>query len=161
MRIGIIIIFYNNALDIDKTLLKGLSDLRKHAQLCLVNNASTDKTLEKLQELNATEGFVYTILDIKQNRGIDTAIKAGARYLFNQNELKYIGFINVEGFNTEQSLFDFLSAAESHKDSIVQYNLKLVKNNKMHRVLFKNIFSVVDYLSQMHIGSSKVVKNIN
>jgi len=157
MNIGIIIIFHNNATDIDKLLLKGLLDLKDSAQLCLINNASKDNTLEKLQELNDASELVYTILDIKQNKGNVAAIKAGARYLFNQKELRYVGFINIEDGNSMQFLFEFLSATKNYKDLIVQYNIDHLKNNKMQRTLFKNIFSIVDCLSKQHLFINKLI----
>lgn len=157
MKIGIIIIFHNSALAIDKSIQKVLYDLKDLTALCLVNNASVDKTLEKLHELNDASGLVYTILDIKQNKGSDAAIRAGVRYLLNQDELRYIGFINIEGINTKQYLFEFLRAVKNYKGLIIKYSLWATKNNKMRRMLFKNVFSVIECLSQKHIGISKLV----
>ncbi|MFI1773310.1 glycosyltransferase [Thalassobellus citreus] len=161
MKIGIIIIFHNNAFSIDNKLHKGLLDLKNATHLCLVNNASTDKTLEKLQQLNDASEHVYTIIDIKQNKGHEAAIKAGVRYLFNQKDLNYIGFINFEAGKTMRYLLEFLRTFEKSTDLIKHYNLRQVKNNKKQRTLFKNIVSVVDYLNQKHIGVSEGIKKIS
>ncbi|MFI1743388.1 glycosyltransferase [Thalassobellus sediminis] len=161
MKIGIIIIFHNNAFSIDSKLHKEFLDLKNVTHLCLVNNASTDKTLEKLQQLNDASEHVYTIIDIKQNKGNEAAIKAGVRYLFNQKDLNYIGFINFEEGKTLRYLFEFLRTFEKPSNLIKQYNLEQVKNNKKQRTLFKNIVSVVDYLNQKHIGVSEEIKRIS
>ncbi|GAA3629686.1 glycosyltransferase [Flavivirga jejuensis] len=150
MKIGIIILFYNNAIAIDKNLFKGVSNL-SDVHLCLVNNGSKDETLEKLQELKETSGLKSTIIDIKHNKGKMAAIKAGARYLFNHNDLKHIGYINVGKMKEVMSLFELLNETQHHKELIIQHNLNVIKKHLVQKPLLKNIFSIKDYLRYLNI----------
>lgn len=151
MKIGIIIIFFNNEKDINISLFNELFNLKKHTQLCLVNNGSSDGTLEKLQEFKLTYESNINILDVKRNKGDEAAIKAGARYLFNQNEIKHIGYLNVEKCNSVQDLKTLLMALLNHKEDIIQYNLKTLGRHLGQRTLIKNIFSVIDYFTHLKI----------
>lgn len=151
MKIGIIIIFYNNEKVIDSNLFNEIFNITKHTQLCLVNNGSSDGTFEKLQEFKLIYESNITIVDVKRNKGDEAAIKAGARYLFNQNELKHIGYINVEKFNSVQDLQTLLYNLINHKELIIQFNLESVGSHKMKRTLFRNIFSVIEYFTHLNI----------
>ncbi|GAA3611979.1 glycosyltransferase [Flavivirga amylovorans] len=150
MKIGIIIICYNNAVDIGKSLFSGVSNLTD-VDLCLVNNGSKDATLEKLQELKEASGLKSTIIDIKHNKGYTVAIKAGARYLSNHNDLKLIGYINVNKMNDVMSLLDLLNAVQHHKEAIIQHHLNVINKHFEQRALLKNTFSVIDYLNRLNI----------
>ncbi|OEK08167.1 hypothetical protein A8C32_01515 [Flavivirga aquatica] len=159
MKIGIIIIFYNNALDINENLFEGVSKLEK-IQLCLVNNGSKDETLEKLQELIEVYELKNSIVDIKQNKGNDMAIKAGVRYLFNENNLKHIGYININKFNKTMSLFELLKAMQNHNDLIIQHKIRGTKKCQKQKSLAKNIFSIMEYLSHLNIKLESTQVNV-
>lgn len=155
MKIGIIIVFYNNEKDIDRSLFNGLSSIRNHIELCLVNNGSEDATLEKLEALKDTSGLHSTIIDIKQNKGEDAAIKAGARYLFNQNELKHIAYVNVDKLKAIDDLHTLLNLIEKNKESIIQYNLNTIQTSQIKRLIFKNVFCILEYLNKLEIKLSR------
>ena len=64
--------------------------------LCFVNFGSNDNTLALLHELENEVGELVSILDVKRNKGLVPAIKAGVRFLFNKSEIDSIGYFNEE-----------------------------------------------------------------
>ncbi|GAA4884828.1 hypothetical protein GCM10023311_04160 [Flaviramulus aquimarinus] len=160
MKIGIIIVFYNNERDIDSNLFNGLSSIKNHLQLCLVNNGSEDATLENLEALKDTSGLHSAIIDIKQNKGEDAAIKAGARYLFNQNKLKHIAYVNVDKLKAIHDLHTLLNLIEMNKESIIQHNLNAMQTRQIKRLIFKNVFCILEYLNKLEIKLSYAELNV-
>lgn len=158
MKIGIILIFHNNEKDINKRLFLNLLSHTKKTPLCFVNNGSKDNTFESLKSLKSELESDVTIIDIKRNKGDESAIKAGARYLFNTVDLKHIGYINMNIFNCFKDIDKLFMAIEDNKDLIVQYNIENMGNKNSQRTLFKNIFSVIDYLEFLNLEyeSSKI-----
>ncbi|MEP1487417.1 MAG: glycosyltransferase [Algibacter sp.] len=151
MKIGVIIVFYNNELDISRNLFDGLSNVKNHLHLCLINNGSEDATLDRLEALKEISKLNTVVVDIKQNRGVNNAIKAGARYLFNQNKLKYIGYVSVDKLKTIQDLDTLLNTIEIHKESIIQLNSITNKNTQIKRMIFKNVFCILECINTLDI----------
>ncbi len=151
MRIGVIMIFHNNENDIDKQLFSSLISKAKLTPLCFVNNGSKDNTLKKLKELKNEFNSNLSIVDIKRNKGMELAIKAGARYLFNTVELNQIGYLDMNTFEPFKDFNKLIWGIESNSDLIIQYNIQTISNKTNQRKMFKNIFSVVDYLETLSI----------
>lgn len=151
MKIGIIIVFCNNERDICSSLLDGLLSIENHVQLCFINNGSEDATLDRLEEFKDTCKLDTVVIDIKKNRGVNNAVKAGARYLFNQNELKHIGYVNADKLSTIQDLYALIKIIETNKYSIIKYNLNTMKSSQIKRLIFKNVFCVLEYLDKLNI----------
>jgi glycosyltransferase involved in cell wall biosynthesis len=151
MKIGIIIIFHNNENDIDKEMFSNLLNKTKLTPLCFVNNGSKDNTLEVLKLLKNEFHSKVSILDVKRNKGTELAIKAGARYLFNTDELNHIGYVNMNSFSGYKDFNKLIWVIESNKDLIIQYNTQDLSNTTNQRKLFKNIFSIVEYLETFHL----------
>ena len=151
MKIGIMIIFHNNENEIEKELFLNLLNKTNLTPLCFVNNGSKDRTLEILKSLKDEFHSNVSIVDIKRNKGQELAIKAGARYLFNSDELNHIGYINMNSFNGFKDFNKLIWAIESNKDLIIQYNIQDIGNRMNQRKLFKNIFSIVEYLEILQL----------
>lgn len=71
-------------------------------KICFVNNASKDKTFSVLKEIKSSN---VSIIDIKKNKGLKAAVKAGVRFLTSNQEFrsifyfefhKYKAFLNLE-----------------------------------------------------------------
>lgn len=155
MEIGIIIICYNNEVDLNEEAFNGLSNIAKNIQLCFVNNGSKDNTLDKLQKLKEAFESDITIIDIKKNKGNELAIKAGARYLLNTINLKHIGYICLKDFNPKLDLKDFLDIINDSKEELITYNLLTIENKRITRLLIKNVFSVLEYFKHLKIDYKK------
>ena len=146
MTIGIVIIFNNNEKDLDKDIFINLINHSKQTPLCLVNNGSLDKTLEVLKSFNEEFQSNLTILDIKKNKNIDLAIRAGARYLTNTENLKYIGYVNLNPFLNMDMMIKFFKTLKENKKLIIEYNIKRSENGKSQRAWFKDIFSITNFI---------------
>lgn len=100
MKKGIVIVFSEDENRIHKDEIINLSS-QKDIKLCLVNNGSKDSTLQVLKSVkDDLESNCIFIIDIKKNTAINTAAKAGARFLFSAGDLKYIVYLssNILGF---------------------------------------------------------------
>ena len=100
MKKGIVIVFSEDEDRIHKDEIINLSN-QKDIKLCLVNNGSKDSTLQVLKSVkDDLESNCIFIIDIKKNTAINTAAKAGARFLFSAGDLKYIVYLssNILGF---------------------------------------------------------------
>lgn len=136
MKIGVIIIFNNNASDIERGLFDSLFNFNSEVQLCLVNNGSSDDTLEKLEMLIETSPLNCTLMDIKQDKGESFAVRAGARYFFNQNRLKYFGYTTTSRLKLKNDLVSLMHEIEGFLNRMIDYRA----NTKKTRNLMKPVF---------------------
>ncbi|WP_179352118.1 glycosyltransferase [Winogradskyella vidalii] len=156
MRIGIIIIFHNNETDIDTTFFIEQIKASEYIDLCFVDNESKDATISVLEDIKEACPTKVSVIEIKRSVSEIAATKAGARYMFNEFNLKHIGYINVNALKPEeQTLNALIKSFCTHKDGIIDFNLKTIKDQEIKKTLFKSVFSVVEYLQ--HIESSLLV----
>ncbi|WP_299778970.1 glycosyltransferase [uncultured Formosa sp.] len=146
MKIGILIIFFNNEKEIDNHLFNSLLRLPKLVRLSLVNNGSTDNTLEKLQELEDSYNADLSLIDIKKNKGTNAALKAGARYLLEKEDLKHIGYLNLESAFNFKKVAEIMILIKENYDLIAPYSVEINNNTPFQRSLFKNMFSMSDWV---------------
>ena len=66
MKIGIIIIFYNNENGINKYLFSKQIKKTQNINFCLVNNCSNDKTYQILKEIKEECGSTVSIVNVKK-----------------------------------------------------------------------------------------------
>ena len=78
------------------------------------------------------------------------AKRAGARYLFSNYNLKYIGFINLASLQkTNKSLDEILEHSVKNKEFIAEVKALIDKNNPKSN-FFKGIISIVDSVKEMN-----------
>jgi glycosyltransferase involved in cell wall biosynthesis len=133
MKKGIIILFTDDEKRIQKNQFINLFN-QKEVKLCFVNNGSKDNTLHILESVrDDLESNSITIIDIKKNKGTIAAVKAGARYLLNSGDLKYIMYFKsnmLSYFENEKNQFEILKNMEnSFKDRFSTNNSR--KNAKI------------------------------
>ncbi|NRD19214.1 glycosyltransferase [Winogradskyella eckloniae] len=147
MKLGIIIIFYNNGAQIDKKFFREYIKSNHNVELCLVDNNSSDNTLSQLEEIKEWSLSRVSVIEIKKKTTENAAKKAGARYMFNQFNLKHIGFISVNTiYKNGDSLNSVVQSVCENYESIIDENLKTIAKQDIKQTLFKSIFSVVEYL---------------
>lgn len=160
MKIGIIMIFHNNEEQIDKPFFIEQINLSESIELCLVDNDSKDKTLSFLKEIKDACSSQVSIVEIKKNTTEDVAKRAGARYMFNQFNLKHIGFVNVTELQQKgQQLNTIIENLCLNKESLIDLNLKTIAALNTKQTFFKSIFSLVDYLR--NINKIQTINNLN
>ncbi len=96
MKTGIIIPCYNEEKRLNLNAFIQFINQETEYHLCFVNDGSKDKTVKVLKEIQNVNPAKVSIVDIKKNSGKATAVRAGARYLYNKGEINYIGFIDAD-----------------------------------------------------------------
>ena len=152
MKLGIIIIFHNNETEIDKAFFIKQIQLSETIELCLVDNESKDGTLNVLNDIKEACATQVSVIEIKKKASEEAAKRAGARYMFNQFNLKHIGFINATNFIVEDSehLNVIIEKFYKNKEAIIKFNRLTIEQQEVKQTLFKRIFSVVDYLKKIN-----------
>ena len=146
MKLGIIIIFHNNEDIIDKDFFISHLNQAKNIEFCFVNNASIDKTYQFLTEIKEDCSCV-SLVDIKKYTTESIAVKAGARFLFNEFDLNHIGYVSANPRNKEQfNLNELLKAISANKDFILDYDIIMIEREKIKKSIMNRIFSVIEYL---------------
>ena len=146
MKLGIIIIFHNNEDIIDKDFFISHLNQAKNIEFCFVNNASIDKTYQFLTEIKEDCSCV-SLVDIKKYTAESIAVKAGARFLFNEFDLNHIGYVSTNPRKKEQfNLNVMLKAISANKDFILEYDIIMIEREKIKKSIMNRIFSVIEYL---------------
>jgi len=146
MRIGIIIIFHNNEKEIDKNMFLKQLNYSGNLELCFVNNSSKDKTYNILKDIKEVYPAL-SIVNIKKLKSDRSAVRAGARFMFNQFNLRHIGYINANLIiNKGLGLNELIKVITTNQDDLYKYSLKTLENKDLKQCLFKTMFSVLDYL---------------
>jgi len=139
MKKGIVIVFSEDEDRINKDELRNLSN-HKNIELCLVNNGSKDHTLEVLNAVKDTlESSSISIIDIKKNIKTIAAVKAGARYLFSVEDLKYIIYLksNILSYLKNRQ-FEVLKKIEN------EFISSFLKKNNRKKI--RKLYSSKDFL---------------
>lgn len=147
MKTGIIIICYNNEYVIDKELcIKYINDV-KNIEFCLVNNNSQDNTYDILKDISESCKNV-SIVNINKYKSSKSAIRAGARFMFNHYNIKYLGFITTNTFSNYDNLSLLIKTIQENQLDISNYNQPIFNTKEIRLTLFKSLFPVMDYLAK-------------
>jgi dolichyl-phosphate beta-glucosyltransferase len=142
MKKGIIIVFSDDEKIIDKNQFTNLFN-QKEIKLCFVNNGSKDNTLTVLESIKEDLELSHiSVLDVKIDKGINAAIKAGSRYLLNSGDLKWIMHFKsnmLPYFEDIENQLNVLKKVEQKFND----NLPQAKNRRRS----KNIFSYKEFLT--------------
>ena len=150
MKLGIIIICHNNENDIDiDHCIKHLNKV-KDIEMCLVNNNSKDNTYDVLKEVKERCENV-SIVDIKKFKSDTSAVKAGARFMSSQFNLKYLGFINTNMISEYENLCLLIKAIGDNQVDISKYNQSYLNKKGIKLTMFQSLFPVMDYLVKINI----------
>lgn len=150
MKIGIIIVFHNNEKDIDTKFFIDYLNQALNLELCLVNNASRDKTFRMLKEIKESCSTNVSIVDIKKFKSDTSAVRSGARYMFNQFDLNHIGYISTNLINNKTYTINSLIKALSKNQNIIRkYNISVIEKKEIKQTLFQSVFSIIEYLEKL------------
>lgn len=96
-----LVVFYNNFNQINITSICQLISKLPNIKLCFVDNNSTDKTLESLQQIKALYPKQVAIVEIKKTLKSKLAIKAGLRFINNSYTFKKVVCIDANNLNNK------------------------------------------------------------
>ena len=125
--VGVVIPCYNEE---ERLLGKEFRDFA-HSNLgyhlCFVNDGSTDKTLEVLEELKKGNESNISIYNCEKNGGKAEAVRKGMLHMAKDSQLDYIGFLDAD-LSTDFRDFDDLV------ETLDQSNFKIVSGSRMSRM---------------------------
>ena len=160
MKLGIIIICYNNENDIDISHCVKYLNKVKDIEICLVNNNSKDNTYNVLKEIKEYCGHV-SIVDIKKFKSDSAAVKAGARFMSSQFNLKHLGFVNTIMIRKYQDLSHLIKAILDNQVDILNYDQNISNNKPIKLTMFQSLFPVMDYLAKMDLNDYSKLNHLS
>ncbi len=161
MNIGVIIIFHNNATEINNRAFIENIKSTNHIKMCFVDNESKDETLEKLLDIKEVCEDKVAVVQIKKKVNRESAKRAGARYMFNDFDLKHIGFIDTHSLiEHNYNINDILNALYVEKDEIIAFDKENKRKQHIKSTLFKSVFSVLDYFKSQDSIKSNIQQSI-
>ncbi|NNC46020.1 MAG: glycosyltransferase family 2 protein [Winogradskyella sp.] len=143
MKTGIIIPCYNEEKRLNVDAFINFIKTHENYHLCFVNDGSKDSTLNVLEAIRKEEKTRVSIVDVKKNAGKASAVRSGARYLFNRVDVDYIGFIDADlstDFNDFKKLVDTLHTKE---DLALVYGSRGKGNGQIERNPLRMVFSKI------------------
>jgi glycosyltransferase involved in cell wall biosynthesis len=150
MKLGIIIICYNNENDIDINHCTKYLNKIKNIEICLVNNHSKDNTYHILKEIKEYCVNV-SIVNIKKVKSDSSAVKAGARFMSNQFNLKHLGFVNMNIVDKYKDLSILIKDIRDNQVDLLRYNQSLFNKKEVKLTMFQSLFPVIDYLEKTNM----------
>ncbi|PWG06796.1 glycosyltransferase [Polaribacter aquimarinus] len=139
MKTGIILLFFNDEKEITENYFKVFLNNRA-SNFCFVNNASKDKTLDKLKEIKKFNYKNISIIDIKRNKGKNAAIKAGVRYLKNNEDFNSIVYFEFSKYRKHKNPEHLLQCIDDNKKVIN------IISKASNRKILKNVFSLEEII---------------
>lgn len=153
MKIGVIIVFHNNEKNIDTNFFVEHLNHAKNLELCFVNNASKDKTYQVLKEVKEMCLSHVSLIDIKKFKSDISAMRSGARFMFNRFDLNYMGYISTNLMNNKiYNINTIVKVICENQNTIINYNINEIKKKQIKRTLFQNVFSITAYLDKLKLS---------
>lgn len=147
MKLGIIVIFRNNLDDIEVKSLTESIKSNQNVKFCLVDNESFDDTVDALFEIKENCANV-SIVEIKRQVNNKASKRAGARFMFNNYNLKHIGFVEVNTLKSKHiNLVEFIKLISEDYESIIEYDKYLRSKYLIKPTLFNSVFPLMNYIN--------------
>tara|TARA_R110002126_G_scaffold142546_5_gene288453 strand:+ start:11054 stop:11497 length:444 start_codon:yes stop_codon:yes gene_type:complete len=141
MHLGIIIIFNNGEQIFDITPTLDLL-VENDFKVCLVNNSIDGETINLLQKikLKSTLNSNIFILNNKNNKGLKSAVKAGARFLLNEMDFETIIYLESNILMYLKYIKEYFIQLSSQKESFTPYP------TRSERSVLSNVFPFTELL---------------
>lgn len=125
--IGMVIVNYNDY-ETTKRLLDNVKDYKVLKEIVVVDNKSTDNSLEELRKL---ENKKITIIDSGNNKGYSYALNVGCKYLINKYKVLNIVISNSDIIIDSDTDIKDLNSYISNKNVIV--GPTIIQGNDLNR----------------------------
>ena len=112
---SLIIISYNDG-DLSSELAKKVKDHKAFDHIVLVNNGSTDNTLELMQKARETAPDKITVISAPDNGGYAKGNNFGIRYALKHFHSDYIFVANPDAYFTDETALACLDAIKKHPE---------------------------------------------
>lgn len=124
-KVSIIIPAYNIEKYIERCVLSCINQTFNDIEIIIVNDGSTDKTLEKINELKLKDNRIVVI--DKENEGVNEARKSGCEVAKGE----YILFVDGDDWIKEETVKILYKKAKENNYDIVQYRFIVKYDNGM------------------------------
>ena len=104
--------------------------------------------MDKLKEIKSFDNV--SVIDVKKNKGVKAAIKAGVRYLINNEDLQLIVYLEFYKNNNFANLDQTLNL-------IIDSNKKIIDlfTNTNNRTMLQNVFSSEQLINKLRFEKIK------
>ena len=160
MKTGIIIPCYNEEKRLDQEAFVNFIKDHSDYHLCFVNDGSKDDTLNVLQAMKRAVPKRISIVDVKKNSGKATAVRAGARFLYNLEDISNIGFIDAD-LSTDFRDFKDLVKTLERDDKMVVFGSRnrgdcgTIKRNFLRCLLSNTIKQFIHFILGLPIRDTQ------
>ncbi len=125
--VGVVIPCYNEEQRLSSDDFTDFVDQHSGYHLCFVNDGSTDKTLDVLNELRKGREEYVSVYSCEKNGGKAEAVRLGMLHMAGHSDLDYIGFLDAD-LSTDMRDFDALV------DTIESSQFKVVSGSRISRM---------------------------
>ena len=125
--VGVVIPCYNEEKRLLSTEFTNFIIKNSGYHLCFVNDGSSDKTLDVLNNLRKGRENFISVYDCAQNGGKAEAVRLGMLHMAQKEDLDYIGFLDAD-LSTDLSDFDALV------NTIESTDYKIVSGSRINRM---------------------------
>lgn len=115
VRLSCVILNYNDAKTTEK-LVRQIADYKIWHQIIIVDNASTDDSLERLKRLEKGNDAKLQVLSADHNGGYGYGNNLGVRYAAAQGSATHVLIANPDVVFSEQSLKSMLAVFAHHPE---------------------------------------------
>ena len=125
--VGVVIPCYNEEDRLSGKEFKDFVHSNLGYHLCFVNDGSTDRTMEVLEELRKGNENKISIYNCEKNGGKAEAVRQGVLHLSNDSQLDYIGYLDADLSTNFRDFDDLVKTIEKS-------NFKIVSGSRMSRM---------------------------
>lgn len=142
MKFGIVVVFNTTeSIPLKEQLINMLNSLNDVC-FCLVDNSNKEKTANYLNEI-ADKCNNTNVINIKKGKSFNSAIRAGARFMFNRHNLEHLGYINN---SRNIQLIEVIKFFKNNRKEIIDMVTQEQNKKTIKQTLFQRVFSIEEYL---------------
>lgn len=146
-KVSIIVPIYNCSLYIDKCILSLINQIYKNLEIILVNDGSTDSSLEKIKEYQKQDKRIKVIT--QNNKGVSSARNTGIK----NSTGEYIAFVDSDDYLDDNVIELLVTNIEN--DTLLRINYKkITANDELIVKPSKKEYSIDEYI--LGILTSKI-----
>jgi teichuronic acid biosynthesis glycosyltransferase TuaG len=164
VNIDIIIPVYNSQKFIKKTINSVLRQTFKNWKLILIDDASTDNTIQKIEKISRKINDKKKIIILKNN------INKGQAFCRNRglkhSKAKFITFLDSDDFWDKNKLKNQIKFMISNNYHFTYTDYKIIKNNQIKKITVPDSYNYKKFIHNSSINTcsmvikKKIIKNI-
>jgi dolichyl-phosphate beta-glucosyltransferase len=147
-KIGIVVPCYNEAKRIELHFFEQFVLQNINCVFCFVNDGSSDKTLEILEEFTKKNSSNFIVINNKINIGKAETVRNGILFLKSKNQFDVIGFIDADLATPLSEIIHLTKIFEQENEKLIVFGARIIHlgsqiNRKFHRFILGRIFASI------------------